>query len=254
LQVVLAKILQKINMKKVFVKPFPTAIVVSINRNEHNNRRNNMFKLNEIATTINNAPSGSFVGITDYISDKGDVTSITGQIGVSYSNAKEKAVNALKTAIEAKDFVPITVQGLTRENPDNKGEFNSRKRSWPMVSFKVKFTKAQVIAIAEQVLESYVNSEKKNNKVQLSEKENGLYLESETDNINVSLLVQNQTYKELESQVAKANLGKVDKPKATMPENLLKEIIRKRFMPRYKAYTLKSDNFKKLSIGGQTYE
>lgn len=213
-----------------------------------------MIDLKTIATTINNAPSGSFVGITDYISEKGDVSSITGQIGISYGKAKDKAIEALQNAIATEDFGPIVVKGICRENPDNKGEFNSRKRSWPMASYAITFSKAQVIEVAKEVLDNYVNAEKKSNKVQLSDKENGLYLESETDNINVSLLVQNQTYKELESQVAKANLGKIDKPKATMPESALKTIIRERFQPKYKAFTIRKDNFKKLTIGGQAFE
>jgi hypothetical protein len=213
----------------------------------------NMIDLKQIVESANNAPSGSFVGITDYVSDKGDVSSITGQIGVSYGTAKEKAIKALETAIEAKDFEPITVKGICRWDTE-KNEWNSRKRSMPMKAYDITFKKAKVIEVAKEVLESYKNAEKRSNKVQLADKEDGVYLESETDNINIRLLVQNQTYKELESQVAKANLGKVDKPKATMPEAALKEIIRKRFTPKIKAFTLRSDNFKKLTIGGNTFE
>lgn len=212
-----------------------------------------MIDLKAIATAVSSAPSGSFVGLTDYVSDKGDVSSVTGQIGVSYGTAKEKAIEALQTAIATEDFEPIQVKGICRENPDNKGEFNSRKRSWPMGSYDITFSKAQVLETAKEVLDSYVNAEKKNNKVQLADKEDGLYLEAETDNINIRLLVQKQTYKELESQVAKANLGKVDKPKATMPESALKKIIRKRFEPKIKAFTIRTDNFKKLTVGGQAF-
>jgi len=211
-----------------------------------------MIDLNEIVSAVNEAPSGSFIGITDYVSEKGDVSSVTGQIGVSYGTAKERALKALETAIEAKDFEAMEVKGICRTGPD--GELNSRKRSWDMKPFVRKYSQAQVIAIAVEVMESYRDSIKKSNKVELSEKEDGCYLESETDNINIRLLVQRQTYKELESLAAKANLGKVDKPKATMPDSLVKKAIRKRFEPKIKSFTIRSDNFAKLTIAGHSFE
>jgi len=212
-----------------------------------------MIDLKTIVESVNNAPSGSFVGITDYVSDKGDVSSITGQIGVSYGTAKEKAIEALETAIATEDFEAIQIKGICRWDTD-KEEWNSRKRSMPMKSYDITFPKSKVMEVANEVLDSYKNAEKKSSKVQLADKEDGVYLEQNTDNINIRLLVQNQTYKELESQVAKANLGKVDKPKATMPESALKAVIRKRFEPKIKAFTLRTDNFKKLTVGGNTFE
>lgn len=219
-----------------------------------------MINLKEIVTAANNAPSASFVGITDYISEKGDVSSITGQIGVSYGTAKEKAIKALTEAITESEigcgvnqFEAINVKGICRWDTE-KNEWNSRKRSMAMKAFDITFTKVEVLETAKEVLDGYVNAEKKSNKVELSNKEDGVYLEAETDNINIRLLVQQQTYKELESQVAKANLGKVDKPKATMPVSALKAIIRKRFEPKIKSFTIRKDNFKKLTIGGNTFE
>lgn len=212
-----------------------------------------MINLTEIATAVSKAPSGSFVGITDYISESGDVSSITGQIGVSYGTAKNKAIQALQNAIAMEDFEAISVKGICRWDTD-KNEWNSRKKSMPMKSFDITFPKAKVIEVAKEVLDSYQNAEKDSNKVQLADKEDGLYLEANTDNINIRLLVQKQTYKDLESQVVKANLGKVDKPSATMPESALKAIIRKRFEPKIKTFTIRSENFKKLTIGGNTFE
>ena len=212
-----------------------------------------MINLQEIVSAANNAPSASFVGITDYVSEKGDVSSITGQIGVSYGTAKEKAIKALTEAIEAKDFEAINVKGICRWDTD-KNEWNSRKRSMPMKAYDITFSKAQVLETAKEVLDGYVNAEKASNKVQLADKEDAVYLEAETDNINIRLLVQQQTYKELASQVEKANRGIVEKPSATMPESALKAIIRKRFEPKIKSFTIRTDNFKKLTIGGKTFE
>jgi hypothetical protein len=212
-----------------------------------------MIDLNKIVSAVNEAPSGSFIGITDYISEKGDVSSITGQIGVSYGTAKEKAIAALEKAIADKDFEAIEVKGVCRWDDEAK-EWNSRKRSCPMKPFAVKYSKAEVLDTAIEVLESYREAVKKSNKVELSNKEDGCYLESETNNINIRLLVQNQTYKELESQAAKANKGITEKPKASMPLSLLKAQIRKRFEPKIKSFTIRSDNFVKLTIGGQTFE
>lgn len=212
-----------------------------------------MINLQEVVSAVNSAPSGSFIGITDYISEKGDVSSVTGQIGVGYSNAKEKALEAMEKAIAEKDFEPITVEGICNWDTEKK-EWNSRKKSMPVKTFKVTFNKAQVIAVATEVMESYRDAIKKSNKVQLSNKENGVYLESNTDNINVTVLVANQTYKELESMAVKANKGITDKPKSSMPEAMLKAQIRKRFEPKFKSFTLRSDNFAKLSIGGNTFE
>lgn len=212
-----------------------------------------MINLKEVVTAVNAAPSGSFVGITDYVSEKGDVSSVTGLLGVGYGAAKERAIAALETAIAAQDFEAMTVKGICNTCPIT-GELNPRKKSWDAKPFKKTFSKAQVIAIASEVLESYRESVKTSNKVELSNKENGCYLETQTDNINVSLLVIHQTYKELESQAAKANLGIAEKPKSTLPESIVKEKIRKRFEPKIKAFTLRSGNFAKLSIAGKSFE
>ncbi len=206
----------------------------------------------KIMDAVNTATSGTFIGITDYVSSKGEVSSVTGQIGISYANAKTKAIAAIALAIENEDFDAITVKGSCRQCPKTR-EFNSRKRSWPMVDFKIEFSKEAVIEAAQEVLDAYRDSEKRTNKTQLTNKENGLYVEENTRNINLSVLVAQQTYKANASVDAKAERGIVDKPKATMPESALKKVIRKRFEPKMKAFTLDDENFASITIAGQKF-
>jgi len=211
-----------------------------------------MKNLTQIASAVNEAISGSFIGITDYVSTKGDVSSVTGQIGISYANAKNKAIAAIEKAIAENDFEAVEVKGNCRQCPETR-EYNSRKRSWPMSKYTIEFTKEAVVNAAKEVLDSYRNAEKKSNKFQLSNKENGLYIEEETGNINISVLVAKQTYKADASDDVKAEKGIVEKVKATMPETALKAVIRKRFEPKIKSFTLNGDNFESLSINGEKF-
>jgi len=192
-----------------------------------------MKNLTQIASAVNEAVSGSFIGITDYISTKGDVSSVTGQIGISYANAKNKAIAAIEKAIDEKDFEAVEVKGNCRQCPETR-EYNSRKRTWPMAKYTIEFTKEAVVNAAKEVLESYRNAEKKSNKF-------------------LSVLVAKQTYKADASDAVKAEKGIAEKVKATMPETALKAVIRKRFEPKIKSFTLNTDNFESLSINGEKF-
>lgn len=210
-------------------------------------------KFADIVGLINSAPSGSFVGITDYVSEKADVTSVTGHLGVSYAKAKEKKIEALEKAIQENDFSPITVEGDCHFD-ETKNVFNSRKKSAPIRHFKITYGRDQVLQTMQEILESWKNpKERANNKVNLSEKENGLTYNTETGTFTFSLLVEKIYYKEEASEKAKEESGLSDKVTIKQPETLLKEAIRKRFEKPFRTYTLEEGKFKNISIGGTKF-
>jgi len=211
-----------------------------------------MSKITKILTSVNTAPSGSFVGITNYEDSKGNISSIIGNLGFSYQNAKEKAIDSLKSALEHKDFHPITVKGTCYcEN----GVFNSRKRSWDAKDYSITFGKKAVMETAQEILDGWLAPSKRvNNKVKLSDKENGLVLNTETEKISFSLLVEKQTFKAELTEANKAEKGIEDKVKMTMPVSALKAIIRTRFERKFKQFVIEVGKFDTLSIGGTKFD
>jgi hypothetical protein len=213
-----------------------------------------MYKIKDIVDCMNEAPSGGYVGIVDYESSNGDVVSVVGQLGCSYSDAKAKSIEALKTAIDENDFSDISVSGVCYGDKQSDGSiiWNARKRSLPLLSFNETFTKDEVLSVAKDILEAWENpAPRKSNKVQLTEKNDGLSFNTETLSFNFTLLVNNETYKEELSK--KAKHGKEVKVKASAPESVLKNEIRKRFEKKIKSYSLSKGKFAKLSIGGKNF-
>ena len=210
-----------------------------------------MTKLKDIISSVNEACSGQFVGITNYVSDKGDVSSITGHIAPNYQTARTKAIEALETAILVNDFEAITVKGTCRKDGN---VFNSRKRSAPIMPYEIEFSKTDVMAIANSILESWKNpKERENNKVELSDKgATGLVYNTETGTVSFSLLVEKQTYKEELSEQAKE--GKEEKEENKMPETKLKEIITKRFQKPFKTFVLSPGKFDALTINKMRFK
>ncbi len=209
--------------------------------------------LKNLVTLMDNAPSGGFVGLTDYESENGDVTSVTGQLGCSYADVKAFKIAGIKEAIENEDFEPITVTGQGyAEKIDGKLVFGRKSSTRTLVNFCEDYTKEQVLETAKEILLAWeAPSTRKSNKVQLTDKEDGLSLNTETNNFNFTLLVHNETYKEDASNKAKA--GKEVKQKATQPETVLKATIRKRFEKKLKSYTVTEGKFASLSIAGTKF-
>ncbi len=172
--------------------------------------------LSTIISTFNDAPSGSFVGITNYESSENEVVSVVGQIGCSYAKTVEMKIVGLKTAIEEEDFEKMTVSGQGWAQVDEDGkpfDFGRKSKVRKLVNFCETFEKEEVIEHAKGILEAWENPKpRKNNKVQLTDKEGGLSLNTETHNFNFTLLVQQETYKADKS--AKAKAGKEVKVKA----------------------------------------
>jgi hypothetical protein len=219
-----------------------------------NKRSKKMYKIKDIVESMNTAPSGGYVGIVDYESSNGDVVSVVGQLGCSYGDAKAKSIEALKTAINEGDFSDITVSGTCYGDKQDDGSiiWNARKRSLPMLSFNETFSKDEVISVAKDILEGWENpAPRKSNKVQLTEKNDGLSFNTETLSFNFTLLVTKETYKEDLSKEAKH--GKEVKVKASAPDSVLKNQIRKRFEKKIKSYSISKGKFAKLSINGNTF-
>ena len=204
-------------------------------------------KVANIISTINDSPSGGFVGISGYKSENGDVVSVVGQVGVSYGTAKTLAIQALQEAIESDDFECITVKGKCYKKD---GVWNVRARSNPLEDYEIDYSVAEVKEMAETVLSEWENPVKRaNNKLQLSEKENGLAYNIETHTLNMTLMVLTEDYDTEASKLLKE--GKEKKVKASAPESKLKEKIRKQFMKKVKSYTLTQGKFTTLSLNGQ---
>jgi hypothetical protein len=209
-------------------------------------------KLNEIVDCMNEAPSGSVVALKDYVSEDGTVKTVQGQIGVSYDAMKQNAICELKEAIEADTFEPMTVTGQAWENAD--GTFATRKsKDRKLVKFCEDYTKEQVTAFAKEILASWENAKpRENNKVQLTEKADGISFNTETLNFNFSLVVWNEYYKK--DLTAKEQAGKEVKISASHPDTVVKKKIRAMFEKKYKAFTIAQGKFASLSIGGTTFE
>jgi len=206
--------------------------------------------LKTLINTINEAPTGGFIGIKGYTSTKGDVTSIVGQLGCSYDTAKQASISALTEAVNAKAFSPMTVEGQCYQKPD--GTWNARARSNPLKKFKVDFTVDEVLVIAKEILDGWKNPVKKaNNKVQLSDKESGLMLNTETKTINMMLMIHSESYDQEASDLLKEDMEV--KVKASAPESMLKDDIRKMFEKKIKAYTIAEGKFTTLSINGERF-
>lgn len=210
-------------------------------------------KITDIITAMNEAPSGSFVGITDYTSSNGDVISVTGHIGFDYERLKQVNEQRLVALIEADEFEPITVKGQCYYDTV-KGEWNSRKKSMPFKDYEITYSADEVKACAEELLKKMrePKPERKSNKTNLTEKANGLALYNETGNFNFTLLVENTTYKAEAS--AEAKEGMEDKPKAKMPSVALNEAVKELYERKLKTFTIAEGKFKGLTIAGRKFE
>jgi hypothetical protein len=209
--------------------------------------------LKNIVTLMDNAPSGGFVGITDYESENGDVSSVTGLLGCSYEDMKQKKIEGLREAVNAKDFEAMTVSGQGWASTiDGVLVFGAKSKARNLTNFCVDYTAKEVLTTATAILESWDNpAVRKSNKVQLTDKEDGLSLNTETNNFNFTLLVMQQTYKEDLSNKAKA--GKEVKVKATQPESVLKKEIRERFERKLKSFTITEGKFASITIAKETF-
>jgi hypothetical protein len=212
-----------------------------------------MTKITDIITAMNTAPSGSFVGITDYMSTNGDVISVTGHIGFDYDRLKTVNEQRLQAIIDADEFEPITVKGSCFYDTA-KGEWNSRKRTMPFKDYEITFSAKDVKETAEAILAKMQEPAKprKSNKTNLTEKANGLALYNETGNFNFMLLVENETYKAEASAEAKEGLEV--KPKAKMPQTALNEAIKALYERKLKSFTIAEGKFKGMTIAGKKFE
>lgn len=211
--------------------------------------------LKSLVESFNTAPSGSFIGITDYESENGNVSSITGQIGCSYQKTVELKIEALKEALSNDNFEEMTVKGQCWAQVDESGnlfDIGRKSNTRKLVNFCETYTKEQVKKCARDILYAWENPKPRvNNKVQLTDKEDGLSLNTETNNFNFTLLVQHETFKQDLSDKAKS--GKEFKVKATHPLTVLKEQIRKRFEKKIKSYTISEGKFASITISGNKF-
>ena len=201
--------------------------------------------LKQLVSTINEAPTGGFVGLVGYETTKGDILSCTGRIGCSYGKGKTLAIAELKQAIAEKDFGPITVSGECYFDKTDK-TWNARKKSLPLKEYKKTFEVERVLEIAKEILENWENPKvRKSNKVELSKKENGLHLNTETNTINFSLMIDHLNY-----------TGKTDDAstvvKKSAPRTKVKVQIRKRFEKTFRDFTIAEGKFTSLRVGGKT--
>ena len=202
--------------------------------------------LKTLISSINDAPTGGYVGLVDYESTKGDILSCTGRIGCSYGKAKTIAIAELKQAIADKDFSDITVNGECYWDTV-KLEYNARKKSMPLQTYSETFDAKEVLEIAKEILLSWENPKaRKSNKVALTDKESGLHLNTETHTINFSLMVDHITYK-----------GKTEDAdtveKKSAPETKVKAEVRKRFEKKFRDFTIAEGKFTSLKINGKTF-
>ena len=211
----------------------------------------NKINLKTLISTINDSPTGGFIGLQGYQSTKGDVTSVVGQLGCSYGKAKQASIQALKEAVDTVGyFVKMTVEGDCYQLSD--GTWNSRARSNPLKSYKVDYTADEVLAVAKEILEGWENPKtRKSNGVELSDKENGLVLNTETKTINMTLMIHSEKYDQEASDLLKEDME--TKVKAQMPEANLKAKIRGEFERKIKAYTIAEGKFNTLSINGEKF-
>jgi len=206
-------------------------------------------KFAKLVDTINESPSGGFVGLTDYASKEGKVVTVLGRMGCSYGTARTLAIEALQKAIKEDDFEAIVVTGDCYKDGD---VWNARKRSCPLKPYSLTVDVKQVKAYAKEILEAWENPKpRKDNKIQLSEKENGLVFNSVTGTINFSLMIVNETLNEEATKLLQE--AKVQKVKAQAPDSNAKAVIRNRFEKKIKSYTIAEGNFAELTINGTTF-
>ena len=209
-------------------------------------------KFADVVAMVNGAPSGGFVGITDYVSEKGEVSSIVGHLGFDYGKARQIAIKDLAAAVAAGTFEAITVKGKCYH--DGK-EFNARMRSCPVKDYDITYTPRQVLEMANNILTAWQNpKERESNKVNLSDKQNGLAYNTETGNFTFALLVEKQTYKEDKSDAAKEAMGLADAVEIKAPETKLKEVIRGMFEKKMRSFTLSAGKFAEISIAGNRFK
>ncbi len=212
------------------------------------NKGKQMFNFKDVIEAVEHAPSGSYVGITDYVDNKGNVSSVIGQIGCSYEHLKDFNMQVINDAIDLDDFPSIHIEGDCYYD-ESKDEFNARKRSCPLKHFDVDYNAEEVKKAVVVLKESIQTPRTKNTtKTQLTSKENGLYVENETGNINFLLLVEKQYYKEEKSKLLKESNKFTGKVKVSSPESILKEKIRNMFTRKIKSFTIGKDKFSELSI------
>ena len=207
--------------------------------------------LKYIQSVMDVAPSGGVVAITDYIGSDGTVKTFQGQLGCSYGDAKESAIAELKEAVENESFNPITVSGKVWANED--GSFATRKSAdRTLVNFNETYTVAQVLTFAKEILNKWENPKvRKDNKIQLTDKENGLSYNQETGNFNFSLVIWNEYFKE--EKTAEAKAGKPVEIKASHPDTVVKKEIRSMFEKPLKTFTLAEGKFGAISIAGEKF-
>lgn len=190
---------------------------------------------------INEAKKGSFVVFTNYRGEDGKVQTIYGNLKMSYSDVKEKAIVDLKDAITLNDFEAVTVKGECRY--DKKTDvYNGRKKTWPMEQYEITYKDTEVLAMAKSILYDWENpKERKNNNLALGAVDGSVVYNEETENFNVRVMVAKTVYKDELSTPDK-------KVKATAPETKLKDVIRNRFMKKIKSLTIGKDNCDKISL------
>jgi hypothetical protein len=205
--------------------------------------------LKTIAQTMETAVSGGYVHLTNYVSDKGEVSTVLAHLIPNYGAGKEKAIKSLREAIAANDFQPITVTGKCYN--DN-GVWNSRKKSAPLKDYSIEYSKEEVKAAAEEILADWIApKEKVNNEIALTEKgKRGLVLNLETGRIQFDVLVEKEIYNVALSEQTKDNLGILEKTEVTMPISKLKAEIRNRFQKKFKTYILEKGKFESISVNG----
>lgn len=210
-------------------------------------------KCTDIIACMNDAPSGSFVAITDYEGQDGTVKTVQGQIGVSYETMKANAIAELKESVENESFDEISVSGQGyAKDVNGVMEFGRKSKDRKLINFCETFTPEQVLEAAKGILHDWENPKpRKSNKVQLTEKNDGLSYNTETGSFNFSLVVFREYYKDDKTKQAKA--GKEVEVKATTPQTALKKTIREMFEKKYRAFTIAEGKFAKLSIGDQVF-
>lgn len=195
-----------------------------------------------VVASFENSPSGGFVSVKGYESEKGDRMNVLGHLGFNYSKAKRVGVDALKKALLEKNFQGLDVVGTCRSEG---GVFNARKRSWDIAPYSVYFTADEVTEMAENILWDWENPKPRtSNKISLTSKGSGLGYNTETGNFSFSLLVDRVEY---------LGATKPPKPENTAPESKLKAIIRNRFQRSLKTYTIGAEKFQSVVLGGNTY-
>lgn len=212
-------------------------------------------KFKDIISSINEAPTGGYVGITDYVSSNLSVVSVTGRLGCSYGDAKALAMFGLKDAIENEDFEAIKIAGRSWSKTVNGvTEFFSRTAKDRVLADNVKnYSKAEVLEVAKSILKTWETpSNRVSNTVELSNKENGLGFNPVTGTFNFNLMVDHEYYKEDKSLAIQEGVEMVEQ--VQNPDTMLKDMIRSRFMKKIKTFTIAEGKFANLTICGNKFQ